>query len=219
MDLNHCGLAILSGLLTATCVIPYLRDIYCGTTRPQRVSWFVFATLSIVAAVGQFADGAQAGAWLASGSALGFTLVFVASIRRGVGGTSARDIFSLSVGLVGVVASIAIERPIVAVVAVIVAEIAAVSLTVRKARLDPGTETPATWMIDAMAGAVAILAVTEMSVTELLYPAYHCAVNLWVLAAIAAGRRAMDTDRGAGGASRPTGVTAPSLPRKLIATR
>ncbi len=219
MELTREVLAIMSGLLTATCVVPYLRDIYRGSTRPQRVSWFVFAALSIVAAVGQFADGAQAGAWLASGSALGFTLVFVASIRHGVGGTSARDIFSLAVALAGVVVSIAIERPIVAVFAVIAAEIAAVSLTVRKAAREPGTETPATWTIDAVAGAVAILAVPEMSVTELLYPVHHCAVNLWVLAAIAAGRRAAIVDRVACDASRPAVVAAPALSRKLIATR
>ena len=84
MELSRDSLAVLSGLLTAACVIPYLRDIYRGSTRPQRVSWFVFATLSIVAAVGQFADGALAGAWLASGSALGFTLVLIlfAGIRE-----------------------------------------------------------------------------------------------------------------------------------------
>jgi hypothetical protein len=196
MNLSRDGLAVLSGLLTASCVIPYLWDIYRGSTRPQRVSWLVFAALSIVAAVGQFAEGAQAGAWLASGSALGFTLVFIASIHRGVGGTSAGDLFALTAALVGVVVSIIVERPIVAVLAVIVAEIAAISLTARKATLDPGSETPATWLIDAGAGAVAVLAVSEMSLTELLYPVHHFAMNLWVLAAITAGRREAPIDQG-----------------------
>ena len=188
MDLTRAALGYVSAALTALCVVPYLVDIYRGTTRPQRISWFVFATLSIVAAVSQFLEGADAGAWLATGSAAGFTLVFLASLRHGVGGSSPRDIFSLAVALVGVVASILVARPIVAVLAVIAAELAAISLTVRKAVRDPASETPSTWCIDALAGVVAVLAVTHASAAELLYPLHHVLVNAWVLGAIAMGR-------------------------------
>ena len=85
------NLAVVCAALTAICVVPYLRDIRRGTTRPQRVSWLVFATLSIVAAVSQIAAGGGPGVWLAGGSAFGFTLVFVASIRHGEGGFAASD--------------------------------------------------------------------------------------------------------------------------------
>jgi hypothetical protein len=187
MEVGRDDLAIISGVLTAICVIPYLRDVYRGSTRPQRVSWFVFATLSIVVAVSQFAEGAHAGAWLASGSALGFTLVFLASLQHGVGGTSLRDVVSLSVALAGTAVSILIERPIVAVFAVIAAELAAISLTARKALREPASETASTWLIDGLAGVFAVFAVTEWSVTELLYPVHHVIVNAWVLGAIALG--------------------------------
>lgn len=190
MDLTRADLGFVSALLTAVCVAPYLRDIYRGTTRPQRVSWFVFATLSVVAAVSQFVDGAKAGAWLSAGSAAGFSLVFLASLRHGVGGTSLRDIISLSVALVGVVVSLVVERPIVAVGAVVAAEVAAVSLTARKAFRDPKSETASTWFLDAMAGIVALLAITERSFSELLYPMHHFLVNAWVLGAIVVGKSA-----------------------------
>jgi hypothetical protein len=195
MDLMRVELGLVSAVLTALCVLPYLRDMYRGTTRPQRVSWFVFATLSVVAAVSQFLEGAHAGAWLSAGAAAGFTLVFLASLRHGVGGTSPRDIVALTVALVGVVVSILVERPIVAVCAVIAAELAAVSLTARKAVHDPKSETASTWLIDAAAGIVAIMAVTERSVTELLYPVHHVLVNAWVLGAIVIGRVAAGRTR------------------------
>jgi hypothetical protein len=50
-------LAIVSACLTAICVVPYLRDVYRGTTRPQRASWFVFSSLAI--AVGRRQAGAS----------------------------------------------------------------------------------------------------------------------------------------------------------------
>lgn len=187
--LHRRNLAFASAALTAACVLPYLRDIYRGTTRPQRASWFVFAALSIVVTVSQFVAGNLAGAWLASGSAIGFTVVFIASIQHGEGGSSRRDRRSLAVASIGVVLSIVVDRPIVAVLAVVVAELSAISLTASKACRDPASETPATWLIDGLAGTAAIAAVATFSPAELLYPIHHTFVNGWVLAAIACGHK------------------------------
>lgn len=188
--MSRHGLAVVSGVLTATCVVPYLSDIARGTTRPQRVSWFVFAALSTVAAVVQFVDGDLAGAWLATGSALGFVTVFVVSIRHGVGGTSAADRIAIVVGVVGVAASIIVEHAMVALLAVIVAEVLAIAITVRKARVVPWSETMSTWCVDGLAGVVAIAAVSTVSIGELLYPVHHALVNGWVVLTIVRGRRA-----------------------------
>jgi hypothetical protein len=183
------GLAVVSALLTALCVVPYLRDVARGTTRPQRTSWLVFAVLSIVAAVSQSIDGDAAGAWLAAGAATGFTAVFLASIRRGEGGWGRADRVSLAVASAGVVASIVVRDPTVAVGAVIAAELSAASMTVRKARSDPASETLATWGIDGVAGVLAIGAVTSPSVAALMYPVHHTFVNGWVATTIVRAQR------------------------------
>ena len=182
-------LAIVSACLTAICVVPYLRDVYRGTTRPQRASWFVFCSLAVVAAVSQVVEGAGAGALLATGSAIGFTAVFLASIRRGVGGTSRWDVGALALATIGVVLSVLADEPMIALVAVIVAELAAVALTAHKALRQPHTETLATWMIDCVAGVLAIVAVSEVHVDQLLYPVHHALANAAVVLAIALGRR------------------------------
>ena len=143
-----------------SCVVPYLRDIARGTTRPQRVSWFVFAALSTVAAVAQFLDGDLAGAWLATG--LG------RRVRRRVRrvdpawrGRAPRSPtgWPWRVGVLGVVVSVVVEQPMVALFAVIVAEVLAIAITVRKAQAEPSSETLSTWCIDGLAGLVAIAAV------------------------------------------------------------
>ena len=84
------ALAVLSAALTALCVVPYLRDIRRGTThRATGVVAGRSPSSPIVATVSQALAGADAGAWLSAGSAVGFTAVFVASIRHGVGGLAA----------------------------------------------------------------------------------------------------------------------------------
>jgi len=187
--LQRQHLAVVSTLLTAACVVPYLRDIYRGRTRPQRVSWFIYALLSVVAAVPQFIAGDHAGALLATGSAIGFTAVFIASIRHGEGGASRLDRLSLALAALGVVLSIVVEQPMIAVIAVVVAEQLATFLTAAKASRDPTSETAITWMIDGLAGVSAIAAVERFSSAELMYPIHHTCVNLFVLGAITHGRR------------------------------
>ena len=189
MVLDRTDLAVISATLTAVCVIPYLRDVFRGTTRPQRMSWFTFAAFSVVAAVSQLLAGADAGSWLAAGSAVGFTAVFIVSIRRGVGGRSPADVGALALTVAGVIVALVIERPLVAIGAVVVAELAAVGLTIRKALLDPSSETPSTWALDCLAGGVAIVAVEQVSFVNLVYPVHHTLANAAVLGAIAVGRR------------------------------
>ena len=184
-------LAVVSAVLTATCVLPYLRDIRRGRTRPQRASWFVFATLSIVATVSQFASEAGPGVWLSAGSAAGFLAVFLASIRTGEGGFSRADRGALAVGAIAVASSLLTGNPLLALVGVILAEIAAITLTVRKTVRDPDSETVSTWLLDGAAGLVAIAAVDDFNdLTALLYPIHHTLANLAVVLAVVVGRLA-----------------------------
>lgn len=173
------SLALVSSVLTFACALPYLVAVGRGRTRPHRVSWLVFATLSSVAAGSQFAAGGGAGAWLSLGSAAAFTAIFAASIARGAGGASARDVVTLAVAAATVAVWLVTDRPVVALATVVAAEVAA----------DPDSEVVSSWAIDALAGVVAISAVARLSVDDLLYPVHHTLVNLWMVATVMRGRR------------------------------
>lgn len=179
----------LSGFLTLICVIPYLRDVSRGATVPQRMSWFIFALLATGAAVAQAAAGADSGVLLAGGAAIGFFAVFAASIKHGVGGASRWDFMALGIGVAGLALWHFSDRPMAAVGAIMVAELAAVALTVEKLLKAPGSETLSTWVIDSVAGMMAIIAVGKIDATHLLYPFHHVALNSAVVAAIVTGHK------------------------------
>jgi hypothetical protein len=93
-------------------------------------------------------------------------------------------------GPVAVVASVLTSTPLLALLGVIVAEQAAVVITVRKTLDDPTSETASTWILDGAAGLAAIAAVHSFTdLNELLYPIHHVLANLGVVVAIVAGRR------------------------------
>ena len=115
--------------------------------------------------------------------------MFVASIPRGVGGFAAADRAALAVAAAGTAVSVAMARPLFAIIGVVIAELGAVALTVRKALDDPGSETRSTWIADGLAGMLSIVAVDHLTATTLLYPVHHTVANGAVVAAIAIGRR------------------------------
>jgi hypothetical protein len=183
---------VIAGLLSLGCVVPYLRDIARGSTRPQRTSWIVFSGVAWLAAAAQIGLGATVGSLLALGAAIGFTSVAVLSIRHGVGGTQAADWFACIAAAVGLAGWVVFRRPLAALLGTIVAEAAAASLTIGKALRHPHTETALTWFMDAGAGLIAVAA-CDQSAIALAYPVHHTVLNGLVLASIAVGRLRLGT--------------------------
>lgn len=93
--------AVAAGVLSGSCAIPYVRDMVRGTTRPHRVSWGIFALLAAIAAASQLMHGFTTGAVLSLGAAVAFFIVFVMSMRHGVGGATLADRLTLA-GTVGI---------------------------------------------------------------------------------------------------------------------
>lgn len=187
--MGHRTAEFAAATLTATSSIPYLVAIRRRIARPQRMSWFVFATLSAVAAASQLRSGSSAGAWLAAGSAIAFGAIFICSLRYGDGGWGRGDRYTLAMAGLAVGLLVA-DRPLASLLAVIVAEVAATRLTVSKVAAAPGDEICTSWAIDAAAGVAALAGIATWSFDSVLYPTHHIAVNVWVVVAVLRARSA-----------------------------
>jgi hypothetical protein len=144
--------------------------------------------MAAIASVSQFAAGATAGAWLTAGAAVGFAAVFIVSLPNGEGGFRLADVSVLAVAAGGLVLWATTGDPLTALLAIVVAEVAAITLTVAKAYRAPETETSSAWLLDAASGALTLLAISHWTFGDALYPVHHTLVNLAVLGAIYLGR-------------------------------
>lgn len=179
--------AILSGLILLAGAPPYLIDIFKGKTKPERATWFIWSVLGNIALISQIS---LHGGWslvFVGLDGLGSTLVFLLSLKYGVGGWTRLDKAALVIAAVGVIISIADHRPAVALAGVVLADLAGVVLTIKKTFAAPESETAITWFFVGTASLLGALSVGKIQPDLLIYPVYLTVANYSVLIAKYAG--------------------------------
>jgi uncharacterized membrane protein (UPF0136 family) len=76
-------LLILSALITIGSVIPYIRDILKGTTKPNIVSWITWTLLTLVATIAEFAAGEYKTAFFTSAAVMETLAIVILGLRYG----------------------------------------------------------------------------------------------------------------------------------------
>jgi hypothetical protein len=170
-------LGVLAALIGVADTIPYVRDTLRGVTRPQRGTWLIWGVLAIVVCWSQRADGASWSLIMAATQAVLTALIFVLSIRRGMGGVTAREVVMIAIAGGGVAGWLIADEPIVATACVVAADLIGAALMVPKTYRDPESETLVTFAFASLGGALAAGAVGAVDVSLLLYPVYYCLVN------------------------------------------
>lgn len=169
---------VLGGLAGIANTVPYLRDIFRGSTRPHRGAWLIWAILAGVACLSKRADGASWSLIMIATQTLLTALVFGLATRYGEGGVGSRDLWLLALAAAGVAGWIVAEEPTVAIACVIAADLAAFAMMAPKAYHDPHSETVATYALAGLAGALAAAAAGTSDASLLAYPVYYCLVNV-----------------------------------------
>lgn len=180
---------ILAGFLAAAAFIPYIRDILRLKTKPQRTTFLIWSILGGIAFFSQFAKGASNSLLLPGAETLLVVVVFLLSLKYGVGGFSRKDYVALGAVLVGLVAWYLTKEAAVALYIVIAIDAVGTILTIHKTYLDPGSETRISWVSSTFAGLFAALAVGDFNIILLSYPIYVFLANLAVVGTIQLGFR------------------------------
>src|SRR5258708_6318482 len=73
----HLTLGIISGIMAMLAVIPYIKDILLGTTRPNIFSWFLCVLLLLISTIAQFSAGASWSVVFLIGDLIGTSIIFI----------------------------------------------------------------------------------------------------------------------------------------------
>lgn len=170
-------LGILSGLISVSAYIPYIKDVLAKKTQPERASWLIWAVLTSIAFFSQLAKGASNSLWLPGIETCGLTIVLLLSLRFGTGGLTKKDILALSAAAVGLILWYFTHEPAIALYIIIGIDAIGTVLTVQKAYQDPESETLSTWILVCVAGILSIISVGQLNLILLSYPFYIFAAN------------------------------------------
>lgn len=179
--------AIASALILVAGAPPYLIDILKHKTKPERATWFIWSVLGTIAFFSQLSLHGGWSLLFVGFDGLGSIVVFLLSLKYGVGGWTRLDKAALVIAALGVAISFVAHSPTIALCGVVLADVSGVVLTIRKTFLDPSSETTITWFFIGTSALLGALSVGKMQFSVLLYPIYLTLANYGVLVAKYAG--------------------------------
>lgn len=188
-------LLVLSGLITLGAVIPYLRDIVRGQTKPNLVSWITWTMLTGLATAAEIAAHEYRTAIFTGAAVLETGSVVVFGLRHGYVKYTRFDVLCQLAAIVGLILWQIFNTPLLAVIASVTIDFIGVLPTFRHAWHKPFEETWITFALSGLGGLVAIFALTAFNWTSLTYPVYIVIVNILVSSLIISRQRELAPQR------------------------
>lgn len=169
-----------SGILMILSVIPYARSIFKLKTKPQRMTWLIWSILTFIAFFSQLAEGGTWSLLLTAGDTIAILIVFVLSLKFGIGGWRRIDIFSLVGASVSLFLWYLTKEPAVALFLIILTDLFGAHLTIVKSWKNPETENWVGWAMCGLGGFLGALAVGEWNFVLISFPFYIFLINSFI---------------------------------------
>ncbi len=166
-----------SGIIGLAALAPYIYSILKRKTKPSRASWLIWAVLSIIILLSYHASGATTTIWLPVSYAVIAVVVFLLSLKYGVGGYARLDIFCLAGAAVGLLLWKFTHNPANTLYLTLFIDTFGFIPTIKKAYLDPTSESKLSWTIAMVALVFNVAAITSWQFKIALYPIWEFIFN------------------------------------------
>jgi hypothetical protein len=187
----YVAMAAAAGILTIVSVVPYVRDMLKGTTRPNIVSWGIWCLVQAIFAAAQIAEGASLSVVLPIAEVATVGLVVVLGlVGYGYKKYGKLDFICLSLALLAIVLWQVTSIPLIAMWMAVAADLIAAIPTLVKSYRDPKSETPLAYFLVVLSAIAAAFSTDLIDVPNLLWPGYIFAINAATVSLILLGKRA-----------------------------
>lgn len=180
-------LVVLSVLISSVGAYAYIRDTLKGTTKPNRISWSLWALAPLIGTAAALSAGADI--WVTIRTFLaGFIplLVFIASFwnRQSYWKTSAFDIGCGVLSLVAIVVWVALGIPAYAIPIAALGDFFAALPTIIKAWKYPETETGVAYVASFISVLLVLPSIQVWNLENASFQVYLLVANLMLLVAV-----------------------------------
>ncbi len=175
----HVVFALAGAVINFVACLSYVRAILKGEATPNRVTWFLWAVVPLIAAAAQWRAGVGLSTLVVLSAGAGPACVLLASFAQRVGSWNLGP-FDYVCGVCSL-AALALWAvtgdPVTAIVLSILGDAAAALPTVRKAWLEPTTEDRSAYLISFIGMILGILSVREATFAAYAFNAYLVAAS------------------------------------------
>lgn len=161
--------AIISSVIGISCFIPYIRDIFKGTTKPHSYSWLIWTILQTIGVVAMIKGGAGIGVAHLSVGALLCGFIFILSLKYGTTNIKLFDKICLTGALFAIAAYFFFENSLISILIITITDIIGFLPTFRKSYEEPNTETASSYGFSVIASFFSLLALSVFTLTTSLY--------------------------------------------------
>lgn len=179
----------VAALLSAAAFWPYIRDTLTGQTQPDRACWLIWAVLASISGASNLYEGAGPSLIFVGAQVLGTVIVFALSIPLGSGRFLCRvNGPVLLLAGAGLVSWAMMDTAAYALaISIGVSALGGVT-TLRKAFLNPQSETLCAWVVLLIAALLGVYSMGSTEVLLLAYPLYLLVLYAGIVVALTAGR-------------------------------
>ena len=160
----------LAGIISLAAYVPYILSILRKETKPNRASWIIWAIVSTIIALSYREAGASYAFLAPVGYVIGSTIVFILSIRHGVGGWTPFDRKCLIGAAISLVVWRIFDSPMSALLINLFINLLGTLPTARKAWYQPETEDKVFWILVSLGSIVNLFAVENWTFSMAVYP-------------------------------------------------
>ena len=185
-DLNFTDvkvvLGVVAGVIAFLAYIVYIVSIFRGRSKPNRVTWWIWAFMGLVLALSYQFSGAVNTIWVPYVEFLGPFSIALLSIKYGEGGlTNKTDLFSFFGAVISIILWIIFDNPVIALVTSLAVDSFAIIPTIKKSYLRPEGEDFWAWFGTGLADSLNMFAVEKFTFAILVYPIYMLVSDLIII--------------------------------------
>jgi hypothetical protein len=182
-------LAIIAAVLAVIGNTSYLKDVIKGTIQPHPYTWLIWSIVSLTTFFGGVVKGAGIGA-LPTGVAEAFTiLIFLFALKNFLQGTAGKidtiDHYFFAACLLGLIPWMFTKDPTISIIIVVLIDITAFALTLRKTWNRPKSERPVLYKTNVARHVLTLFSLETYNIATTFHSvAMMCAntVMVWVIA-------------------------------------
>lgn len=167
-------ISIIIGFITPLIGI---YSIVKGDFRPQRMTRFLIFVISLLFVGTLFAQGDRNGIFIAVAQLLGGFIIFLLSLKKGIGGYGKLDIVVFCMTILSLIVWKTTQNPTFGLLMSIITDLTAFAPTIIKSWTLPETEEWKFYMSDVIASFFSILSIVLYSMENVAFPFYIFCIN------------------------------------------